>query len=432
MVTLNDPPPADVNMRSVIVDTRGRLQEFHAVPPQRDPDTASPPPAPRWDALFDAAGLPISAFATVTPQWTPPHFADTRSAWEGPMPGRSDIRLRVEAAAYRGRPVSFAVIGPWSWASRMDALPVTRLAAILSTFGLMFWMGGLLISAVIARRNLRTDRADRRSAARLAVAFMIAQIAGWVVGNHHVPDVNIELGSLFKALSSAGFAGGFLWVLYLALEPYGRRFWSDGLLGWTRLLSGHVADPRVGRDVLAGCALGAGMLMVDLFHQLAPLAIGAPPAIPLLGPSVRGLVSNAWLSLDWIQQVYNSVQSSLLIVLVFVALRLLMKRTWAAVAIGIVVVAAASNGTLSPGGVVWIDVLFAVALMGLITFGIFRVGLLATIVMLAVENLVSTVPFTGHMFHWSATPGIATLVLVFALGVFGFRAARGGQPLFGT
>jgi hypothetical protein len=431
MVTLNDPPPTDVNMRSVIVDTHGRLQEFHAVPPQRDPDT-SPPAPPRWDALFDAAGLPMAAFAASAPQWTPRDFADTRAAWEGPMPGRTDIRLRVEAAAYRGRPVSFAVIGPWSRASRMDALPQTRLAAVLSTFGLMFWMAGLLISAVIARHNLRTDRADRRSAARLAVAFMIAQIAGWIVGNHHVPDVNLELQSLFKALSSAGFAGGFLWVLYLALEPYGRRFWSDGLLGWTRLLSGHVADPRVGHDVLAGCALGAGMLMVDLFHQLAPLAIGAPPAIPLLGPSVRALVSSAWLSLDWIQQVYNSVQSSLLIVLVFVALRLLMKRTWAAVAIGIVVVAAASNGTLSPGGIVWIDVLFAVAMMGFVTFGIFRVGLLATIVMLAVENLVSTVPFTGHMFQWSATPGIATLVLVLSLGVFAFRAARAGRPLLGT
>src|SRR5260370_19626578 len=180
----------------------------------------------------------------------------------------------------------------------MDPLAQTRLAAILSTFGLLLWMGGLLISAVIARHNLRTDRADRRSAARLAVAFMIAQIAGWIVGNHHVPEVNLELGSLFTALSSAGFAGGFLWVLYLALEPYGRRFWSDGLLGWTRLLSGHVADPRVGQDVLVGCALGAGMLILDLLHHLAPLAIGVPPAVPLLGSSVRALVSNAWLSLD--------------------------------------------------------------------------------------------------------------------------------------
>jgi hypothetical protein len=430
-VTLNDPPPADVNMRTVIVDTRGRLQELHAVPPQRDPDTTPPPPA-RWDALFDAAGLPMATFVPATPQWTPRDYADTRAAWEGPMPGRSDIRLRVEAASYRGRPVSFAIIGPWSHASRMDPLPQTRLAAILSTFGLIFWMGGLLLSAIVARRNLQAERADRRSAARLAIAFMIAHIAGWVAGNHHVPDVNLEFMSLFKTLSSAAFAGGFLWVLYLALEPYGRRFWSDGLLGWTRLLSGHVADPRVGRDVLVGCSLGAGLLMLDLFHQLAPLAIGAPPAIPLLGSSVKALVSNGWLVLEWIQQVYNSVQSALLIVLVFVALRLLMKRTWAAVASGIVVVAAASNGTLWPGGIVWIDALFAVAAMGLITFAIFRVGLLATIVTLAVDNLVSTVPFTGHMFHWSATPGIATLVLVLALGVLGFRAARGGQPLFGT
>jgi len=431
MVSPGDPPPTDTGMRTIILDTRGRLQEFHAVPPQRDLDT-SPAPAPPWSALFTAAGLSMSSFTPAAPQWTPRDFADTRAAWVGTLADRPDVPIRVEAAAYRGRPVSFLIVGPWSRASRMEPIARSALSAVVSSFGLMFWITAVIVSAFLARYNLRLNRADRRSASRLAIIFIALQIAGWIVGNHHVPDVSLEVASLFKALSNAGFAGGFLWVLYLALEPYGRRVWPDGLLGWTRLLAGHIADPRVGRDVLVGCAFGAGLLLLELAHQFAPLAIGAPPPVPQLGTSLRGLVSPAWLALDWTQRTFSTVQSALLIVLTFVALRLLVRRTWAATAIGVVVVGAASlNGALATGGIVWIDALATMVAVALVAVVIFRFGLLATTVMLLVDNLPSAVPFTGRVFHWSAAPGLETVALVLAVGAFGFRAARAGQPLFG-
>ena len=65
-----------------------------------------------WEPLFDAAGLTRSAFTPVTPQWTPRRFADVRAAWEGPLPDRPEYRIRIEAAAYRGRPVSLLMVGP--------------------------------------------------------------------------------------------------------------------------------------------------------------------------------------------------------------------------------------------------------------------------------------------------------------------------------
>ena len=60
------------------------------------------------------------------------------------------------------------------------------------------------------------------------------------------------------ALAFGAFNGGMMWIYYLAIEPYARRFWPDALLGWTRLLSGHIRDPRVGRELLIGLVLRRG------------------------------------------------------------------------------------------------------------------------------------------------------------------------------
>ena len=66
--------------------------------------------------------------------------------------------------------------------------------------------------------------------------------------------------------------------MYVALEPYVRRFWPDGILGWSRLLSGYVRDPRVGRDVLIGCVFAAVMTLPELAYGLAAPAAGLPAA----------------------------------------------------------------------------------------------------------------------------------------------------------
>ena len=71
------------------------------------------PDAP-WPALFEAADLDAKTFTQVTPKWLPYVFADATAAWEGPMPGRGDMRVRVEAASYRNHLVSFQIVWPWT------------------------------------------------------------------------------------------------------------------------------------------------------------------------------------------------------------------------------------------------------------------------------------------------------------------------------
>src|SRR2546427_7652259 len=63
-----DPPLLVSGMRLAILDTNGRLVEFHAVPPQLDADS-TPAVAPNWRSLFDAAGFDMTAFTPSTPQW---------------------------------------------------------------------------------------------------------------------------------------------------------------------------------------------------------------------------------------------------------------------------------------------------------------------------------------------------------------------------
>ncbi len=102
-VSLTDPPLTVSDMRNVYLDMRGRLSELYVVPQQVD--DGGPSPAPRWDLLFEAAGFDMKQFKPIAPQWIPPFHADARAAWEGTYPGRPDVPARVEAAAWRGKPV---------------------------------------------------------------------------------------------------------------------------------------------------------------------------------------------------------------------------------------------------------------------------------------------------------------------------------------
>ena len=57
------------------------------------------------------------------PLWNPDIYCDERAAWQGAHPTDSNIALRVEAGAYRGKPTFFRVIGPWAKPARMELGP---------------------------------------------------------------------------------------------------------------------------------------------------------------------------------------------------------------------------------------------------------------------------------------------------------------------
>ena len=128
-VTMTDPPFTVTDMRTIVLDSEGRLVEFHAVPPQLEESSGTSPPAspaPNWASVFALAGLNQSDFQAATPQWTPRSYADQRAAWEGPMPGWPEQKVRLETAAHRGRIVSFQTINPWTQPRQMREAPRSR------------------------------------------------------------------------------------------------------------------------------------------------------------------------------------------------------------------------------------------------------------------------------------------------------------------
>src|SRR5947207_3810951 len=425
-------PPFDLTGQSLVVlDTKGRLVEFRRVPPQLRPPGGLAA-EPQWDAVFRAAGLDRTAFTPVESEWSPKDFADTRAAWDGPLPDAFGLRLRVEAAAYRGQLVSVFVVAPWSRARAMTPISSGGGSAQLRVLIVITVNIALLLGAVlVARHNLRGSRADRKGAARLLSVYLALVLLAWIVDGHHVWDAGIEFNGLLKTTAALCLQCGILWVLYIALEPYGRRFWPDGLLGWSRLLSGHLRDPRTGREILIGAALGGALLLVDLFRSLSPSLIGRPPGVPTLGTQVEALGGAGPMYGAWVDVLFSSLQTALFFVLLLIVARLVIGRPWLALALTLVVEVLIAGGGTPPGGVAWLYYVTNFIALALINLAILRYGLLVTALMILLDNIPSAIPIVPHGPQWASLPGTLSLLVVIAAAAFGFYAARAGQPLLG-
>jgi serine/threonine-protein kinase len=269
-VTQQNPPSTLPGMVQIELDTVGRLVRFARVPTDDDA-TRDESGAVDWSALFAAAGLDVDGFTPEDPVFTPPAYADRRVAWEGSYANRTDLPIRVEAAALRGRPVLFRVVGSWA-ESQDDSNPSgPGIVAITLAFVIL----GLFIAAcLMARWNLRHGRGDRRGAFRLAVYFFSVQFLAWIFGATHVAALD-ELGYMVLAVAMNLFVATLIWVVYLALEPFVRRRWPDTLVSWTRLLDGRFKDPLVGRDLLLGSAFAMALVVFDFVMYLSPAWIGS-------------------------------------------------------------------------------------------------------------------------------------------------------------
>ena len=424
-VTSFDPPSAVTGESQVWLDGRGRLWALEVKPPQVD-ESLGTIQAPDWSVLFREAGLDPAKWTVVEPSWTPPHYADTRAAWRGVLPERPDVAMRIEAAAYRGKPVAWYLIGPWDRPSRMVARtssPGARASSILMVALLMSLIVG---GALFARRNLRMGRGDRRGAARLAYLALGLLAAVWVFGESHVPAFG-ELALFLGYCGLALFISGFLWLLYISLEPFVRRRWPGSLISWSRLLSGSLRDPLVGRDVLVGCVFGVAMVLS--FFLTYPIAswVGVPQEQPWVGP-LRLLLGSRSVVAVTFWAVVSPVFFALAMLFVLFLFRLLLRREWAAVVLFVSILTAAEvlqvaspllygiADVLAYGATVWV---------------VARFGLLALVVALQVGTTLQWFPITTDLSAWYSGIGLTGACLLLGLTVYAFYTSLGGQPLFG-
>lgn len=275
IVTFTDPATTFAGMINLMVDTKGRLVFFQALPPEVDASPAASKPMD-WNPLFAAAGLNPSQFQAATPEWTSLANSDTRAAWTGKWPD-SGRPLRIEASAWRGKPVFFQLIGPWTRPTRMRPYEGTRGKKIATVVLLTLFFLILVGASALAKRHYKQGKGDRQGAFRLARFVFLAYMAIWLCYGHFVPDIGVIVLFLL-AVSTALFMSGLTWVLYMALEPYVRKLWPELIISWTRLMSGRVRDTLVGRDVLYGVMLGlASTLLFEIRRSFWITHLGTVP-----------------------------------------------------------------------------------------------------------------------------------------------------------
>jgi serine/threonine-protein kinase len=420
---LEDPPNLAPGMAQVGLDPEGRLVSMLVVPGER---TVPSPAEPDWGPLLRATGIETNTLVAVAPQWAPPVFADRRAAWTGSWPGKPEIPVRVEVAAAGAQPVSLRIVEPWTRPAEVPPPQPgfwNRAQPLVEVF--LFSLV-VLVAGIVALRNVRRGRGDRRGALRLAL-YLGAMRMVWFLGAHHVASAAEQ--DLFRAhLSFAMQRVGLAYVFYLAIEPYARRLWPRMLVSWVRILEGGFRDPLVGRDLLVGCAAGALTALVGRLESIAPQVLGGPPVLPdwshwtletLRGP-VPAFVSIVGIHTEQLLEIIFPMT-------LLLTFRLLLRRTTltvVAVSLLATVLYYPTSGSI-PAYIVAIALILPLSWLIL-----FRFGLLAFAAMFFMARLMEEMPLTMRPAGWYLGATLLALAFIVAPALWGFWTSQAGRPLF--
>jgi eukaryotic-like serine/threonine-protein kinase len=426
-VSADDPPFARPGMLRMCLDMKGRLIEFQAVP--LEGESAAAAPSLNWPQLLQDAGLKeMQATKESLPGWIPPLFVDTRLAWRGVYAESSDIPVCAEAGVRSGRLVFFHAAPEHELTSQMQlhtlsgrvATMPASFATVIAVLDIVVWT----IGAAVAWHNIRQGRGNVRGAALLAGSFFAASALGWLTSAHHVPWYWDEYEMLTADLGEGLFASLFVFVLYLAMEPFVRRRWPWRVVAWNRLLAGRWRDPLVGRDVLVGAAAGALVALSVQLTVLLPASLGRPPDDPV---SIYHPVLTAGPVYALATIYAGAIVPTLGGFFMFFVYFLVTRREWlAAVAYALTWLIPAC---LLPAENRDALVLFNVVFCALLIFLYLRFGLLSVAVMSIADDIVTTAPVTFDFSAWYGGASIVYLGVLVGLAVYGFVVASGGQAL---
>jgi predicted Ser/Thr protein kinase len=414
-----DPPPILSGMISLKLDADGRLLYFERVPEQKLPP-ATGHPTPDWNPLFVAAGLDPAQFQPTESVWTWLATSDTRAAWTGTWPGGARP-LRVEAAALRGQPVAFSLIGPWTAADRMPQRESTNgergQYVIFLGISLAIAIGTILLM----KHNVKRGGGDEAGATRLATCVGFVQMGLWIFRSHLAPSFG-TFGMFLVALATAIFYAFVVRTMYFALEPHVRRRWPQTMISWSAVLTGHWRDPIVGRDVLAGAALAVA---VKVINQIANLALaGTDP--PDLGSTDVLLGFRSTLAI-YFRSIPHGIRDTLLFFFVIFILRVLLRNQWLATA-GFMLIFSALQYFQSGHPIQ--DAVASLVVYALVAGLVLRFGLLALATFIFVDILVSYTQPTTFTSAWYFGNDVVLLASVLALAAWGFHTSIAGRRLW--
>ncbi|HTQ57830.1 MAG TPA: serine/threonine-protein kinase [Bryobacteraceae bacterium] len=382
-VTEERPAPIVSGMIEIWLDSNGHLRDFHAVPPQQDAASAARPVD--VPAISRAIGFDISQWPETQPRFTPLYAFDWQKAWKGTHP-TLHYDVTVQAAAWHGRLTDLQVVRPWSKATREPesrARPWNEAVRILVSRNVSFL--AFLFSALLALRNFRAGRGDRRGAWRLAVASIVVSDVIWCCSTHWVVDLSIMH---FVGVNAADWlaSAALLWLLYIALEPAVRARWPHALISWSRVLTGRWQDAQVAADVLYGALVGGAIGVVFLASQWFEMHRGSVEAAAAAeaGSSARYLIA------DVLDQALSGVEFGLLVVFVIFCFRAVLRKDWIASLAAAVLFTLAEHDVWQSQSV--LTFVFFLAIFTLLVFVLLRLGLVAIIAAVFFVNVMLRTP----------------------------------------
>ena len=282
--------------------------------------------------------------------------------------------------------------------------------------------GGIVTGGLFfAFLNLKRGRGDRIGAWRLAWAAFTLQMVTFCFRAHLLASSDM-IGVAFLAVATSLLYAGAMWLLYIALEPYVRRNWPQTIISWTRLVSGKVRDPLVGRDLVSGVLLGMAWVLIFEIGNLFSIRMG--DALQFGSSDLLGGFREAVGY--YFNVATNSIQGALAFFLLLVLIKFIVRNQWLAVVIFLAIqvtprVLGSDHVLLD--FVVWMLV-YAIAALAVVRFGLIALG-----IGVFLADVLLNVPYSLDFSNWYAAHNLLLVFSFFAIGVWGFYLVAGREEI---
>jgi hypothetical protein len=286
-------------------------------------------------------------------------------------------------------------------------------------------IGGILFAALLARRNWKLGRGDRRGALAIAIFMFSMRMAAWVGDVHAVAQSSL-LGLFANAAAKAMFNAALIWLLYLALEPALRSRWPHSIVTWNRLLAGRRRDAQVSAHVLIGAALGVTMLtgtaFVDVWNARST-ALSTAGGLYLLNGT------RTWMA-GMLNRLGEGVSYGLILFFVIFCLRTILRNDWIAAIAGAVLFSILQpelSNSPNPG----LAFSIYLVLYSILMFALLRFGLVVAVSAMFFLNALNAMSLGTDWTTWYTPAGLATAAVVLGIALLAFKWSLGNADLFG-